>query len=157
MCYQMRQRRFSSTAASPCADGGDVHLYRTMTETFRQQSRAYNCRCNFAFLGVEDGEPKKTFGVIYFEVSNMERGNMFHNPSLSRRAVHPDSNLVSYLQNTTRVVLTEVPAATPLRVQNVSRPTATFVCQRYLAHITVLLFCPLSSFFFNRFSCHSRQ
>ena len=29
---------------------------------FRKESRAYNCKCNFASLNVEDGELKKMFG-----------------------------------------------------------------------------------------------
>lgn len=31
-------------------------------QKFRKESRAYNCRCNFASLNVEDGELKKMFG-----------------------------------------------------------------------------------------------
>ncbi len=31
-------------------------------QKFRKESRAYNCKCNFASLNVEDGELKKMFG-----------------------------------------------------------------------------------------------
>lgn len=31
-------------------------------QKFRKESRAYNCRCNFASMNVEDGELKKMFG-----------------------------------------------------------------------------------------------
>ena len=48
-------------AAAPPAYG-DVQLFRGLGYQVRKNSRAYNCRSNFASLNVEDGELKKMFG-----------------------------------------------------------------------------------------------